>query len=447
MNAKERRRLTEFSRVKEGLISVAEAACRLGLSERQGRRLWKRYRQKGDAGLVHGLRGKAGNACRGQLRERIVAVYRQKYPGFGAAHATDMFAEKGLKVPRTTLWRWLSQEHLIVKTRRVKKHRCRRERRGCVGELVQMDGSTHRWLGPDHPPCVLFVMIDDATSRVFARFYESEDTASAFDLLGRYVKAHGLPGDLYVDKDSIYRVNDVEARQKCRQAGKKPPLTQFGRAMEALGVGIIAADSPQAKGRVERVNGTLQDRLVKELSLAGITSIAHANRFLENHYLPRFNHRFAIAPARGINAHRKVPAGMLLEDVLCLQEPRTVGEDWCIRLVNRILQIDRKHAALSLAGRKIQVLVRADSTLKLVYQRQTLTWREVAARPVKLPEEMLLVAPRTPWRPAANHPWREPLTSPATRRDRGEVKPAPLQSDSLRSPSFHSAGLTSPSGG
>src|ERR1035437_534508 len=447
MNVRERRRLTEFSRVKDKLISVSEAARRLGLSERQGRRLWKKYLREGDAGLIHGLRGKSGNACKAQLREKALALYRQKYLGFGAAHAADMLGRQRLKIERTTLWRWLSGEHLIVKTRRVKKHRCRRERRSCVGELIQMDGSTHLWLGKDHPSCVLFVMIDDATSRIFARFYESDDTASAFDLFGRYVRAHGLPQVLYVDKDSIYRVNDAEARQKCRQAGKKPPLTQFGRAMESLGVEIIAAHSPQAKGRVERVNGTLQDRLVKELALSGVASIPAANRFLEQHYLQAFNDRFQVPPARGVNVHRKVTAGINLEDVLCVQELRTVGEDWCIRVSNRILQIDKKHAALSLAGRKIQVLMRADATLKLLYQGISLSWREVAGRPVKQPEKTMVLAPQTPWRPAANHPWQVPVIPRYLHRDRGEVKPTPLQSGSLRSPSFRSAGLTSHPGG
>lgn len=434
MNSRERRRLAEFSRVKDGQISVAEVARRLGLSERQARRIWRKYRQEGDRALVHGLKGRPGNAGRDGLRKKALELYRQKYLGFGAAHAAEMLAGSKLKVPRTTLWRWLSEEHLIVKGRRVKKHRIRRKRRACVGELVQMDGSTHRWLGEDRPACVLFVMIDDASSRVFARFYESEDTASAFDLFGRYVKVHGLPEALYVDKDSIYRVNDQEAREKCRQAGKKPPLTQFGRAMETLGVRIIAADSPQAKGRVERVNGTLQDRLVKEMKLAGITTIAQANAFLESRYLRAFNDRFAVPPERGINAHRKVPRTMVLEDVLCIQELRTVGEDWCIRVANRILQIDRRHERLALAGRKVQVLMRADGTLRLLYGETSLSWKEVSSRPTKLPERTLIAAPRTPWRPSRHHPWQSPIIPPTLRRDRGEVKPVPFQSASLRSP-------------
>ena len=173
---------------------------------------------------------------------------------------------------------------------------------------------------------------------------------------------------------------------------------------------------------MERVNGTLQDRLVKELALAGITSIAAANGFLDAHYLQAFNDKFAIPPVRGINAHRTVPAGMLLEDVLCLQESRTVGEDWCIRLANRILQIDKKHAAWSLAGRKIQVLVRADGTLKLTHQEKTLHWKEVARRPVKRPEALLGRWHRElPGSLRPIIPRREPIISPATRRDRSEV--------------------------
>jgi len=198
-----------------------------------------------------------------------------------------------------------------------------------------------------------------------------------------------------------------EARDKAKQAEKKPPLTQFGRAMQTLNVEIIAANSPQAKGRVERFNGTLQDRLVKELKLAGITTIAAANRFLETHYLKAFNDRFAVVPASGINAHQKLPVGVVLADVLCHQEPRTVGEDWCVRVQSRILQIDRRHAGLSLAGRKIQVLMPVEGNLKLMYQGQTLACKELAVRPIKLPEKSVAAPPRTPWKPDVNHAWRQ----------------------------------------
>ena len=279
MSARERRRLTEFSRVKDQLCSVAEAARRLQLSERQGRRLWAQYQLKQDAGLVHGLRGKPGNAAKTELRIKALALYRRRYLEFGAAHAADLMArDEKCVVSRKTFWRWLKAEGLVVKSRKVRKHRSRRERRSRVGELVQMDGSTHAWFGNDISSCVLFVMIDDASSRLFARFYATEDTLAAFDLFGRYVKRQGLPEALYVDHDSICVVNDEDLRKACQEAGKPEPLTQFGRAMKALEAAIICADSPQAKGRVERSNGTLQDRLVKELKLAGITTIPAAPR-------------------------------------------------------------------------------------------------------------------------------------------------------------------------
>ncbi|MHB1158607.1 MAG: helix-turn-helix domain-containing protein [Phycisphaerales bacterium] len=250
MNERERRRLEMFSQVKAGRVSVAEAGRRLGISERQARRLWRRYLEAGDGGLVHGLRGRAGNAGKGRLRARALALYAERYRGLGVAHAAELLAlEQQVSVSRQTLWRWLSEAGGVVRRRKVSRHRIRRPRKSCVGELVQMDGSTHAWFGSACGPCVLFVMIDDAGSRVFARFYTSEDTASAFDLFGRYIRRYGLPAALYVDRDSIYRVNDEPAREHANQAGKRPPLTQFGRAMDELGVTLFFARSPQAKGR------------------------------------------------------------------------------------------------------------------------------------------------------------------------------------------------------
>jgi transposase len=455
MSANERRRLAEFSRVKDGLSSVAEAARQLRLSERQGRRLWAQYRRKGDAGLIHGLRGKPGNAGQAQGRAQVLALYRRKYLEFGPAHAADMMARQEKRVvSRKTLWRWLKAEGLVVDRRKVRQHRSRRPRRPCVGELVQMDGSTHAWFGTDISPCVLFVMIDDASSHLHARFYETEDTRAAFDLFGHYVRRHGLPRALYVDFDSIYVVNDAPAREACQEAGRPEPLTQFGRAMQTLGVAIIGAHSPQAKGRVERANGTLQDRLVKELKLAGITTLAAANAFLEK-FLEDYNERFSQPPASGINVHRHVPPGLRLAEVLCPQEQRVVGEDWCVRYENRILQIAKRHEALALAGRKILVLSRADGTLKLVRGDKVLVWQEVATRPTQPTPRKPIRYTQTPWRPGPDHPWKRPAitppptvtappAAPSPKFFRGVVKPVSLQSVSLRSPAFRSTGLTTP---
>jgi len=456
MSVGERRRLVVLSQVKKKAISVAEAARSLGLSERHGRRLWKRYLQQGDKGLIHGLRGQPGNAGHATLRAKVLAVYSQKYAACNAAHAAVLLqSREKLAVSRKTLWRWLKSQGWVVQPRRCKPHRRRRERRACTGELVQMDGSTHRWFGQDLPECVLFVMIDDATGRVWARFYETEDTAAAFDLFGRYVRRHGLPGSLYVDHDSIYVVNESAVQAQRRQAANKPALTQFGRAMQELSVGIIAANSPQAKGRVERVNRTLQDRLVKELALAqtpagrGIRDIPAANRFLEQTFLKAFNREFGQIPARGINVHHKVPAQVKLAEVLCHKESRTLGQDWCVQYAGRILQIDSRHAALALAGTRIDVLEQPGGTLKLLRQGQPLAFTEVATRPPKMPQRKGVpastLASRTPWRPGPSHPWKRALPapselSPAARNAPGAkifggvVKPVPLRSDSLRSP-------------
>jgi transposase len=407
MSVSERRRLAVFSGVKEKAISVAQAGRILGLSERQARRLWKRYRQKGDAGLIHGLRGRKGNAAHGELRGQVLAACRERYAGFSCSHARDFLAKDKLKVARTTCWRWMKADGLVASPRRVKPHRRRRQRRGCVGELIQMDGSTHAWFGPHVPHAVLFVMIDDASSQVFARFYASEETATAFDLFGRYLKHHGLPLALYVDCDSIYRVNDEQARQRARESGRKVPLTQFGRAMEQLGVGMIFAGSPQAKGRVERVNRTFQDRLVKELRLLKITTIDAANRYLEKTFLKSINRLIRRTPASGANVHQALPRQLELRDILCVAQTRTVGQDWCVRLGGRILQVDRRHESLALAGKQIQVLQRADGTVKLMHQGQPLLFSQLASRPVPAAVVQQVPPSPGPQRPAADHAWKQ----------------------------------------
>ena len=455
MSMTERRRLTVFSQVQERAISVAEAGRLLRLSERQAQRLWHRYLEQGDGGLIHGLRGRPGNAAHGELQAQVLAAYRARYGGFSAAHAAEFLAREDLAVPRTTCWRWLKAAGLIANVRKVKVHRQRRERRRALGELLQMDGSTHRWFGPAWPPAVLFVMIDDASSQVFARLYATEDMATAFELFGRYGRRFGLPLALYVDRDSIYKVNDEPALQNARETGRPAPLTQFGRAMRDLGVTMIYARSPQAKGRVERVNRTFQDRLVKEFQMLGITTLEQANAYLEKTFLKTLNDLIHHTPASGANLHQAVPRHVKLEDVLCAIETRTVGQDWCVTYGGRTLQIPPRHTALALAGKKIAVLDRADGTLKLMVQGRSLNFTEVVGRPAKTPAPPRPPARPTPWRPGPDHPWNRPANTPpqvvavapaapSAKIFRGVVKPVPRHSVSLRSPSLRSTALTTP---
>jgi transposase len=440
MSMKERVRLEAFSRVKRGEISVGKAAGLVGLSLRQARRMWRRYQVHGDAGLVHRLRGRPGNAGRAKLREKVLAVCLTKYSDFGSALAAEYLGKSGLEVCRQSLWRWRRQAGQLGAIRRSARHRIRRQRRSCGGELVQMDGSTHDWFEGRRGNCVLFVLVDDASGRLFCRFYESEDTSSAFDIFGQYVRKRGLPAALYVDKDSIYRVNDPMAREQGRQRGKLPQ-TQFGRAMGQLGVELIFANSPQAKGRVERANGILQDRLVKSLRLAGISSLEQANEFLERQFLPEHNRKFGQVAAGQADVHRKLSPGTILAEVLCVQETRTVGRDWCVVYGQQVLQLDKRHEKLALAGRKVTVLALANGQLRLLYRGHRLRWKlfEAGPLPAKASPQPTAPAqptvaqasqPPQPWRPAASHPWRGSF-----------ARAAPLREASLRSASLRCAAL------
>lgn len=394
MSRKERDRLSTLARVKRKELTVVEAAELMGLSLRQARRMWRRFAREGDTGLVHRLRGRAGNRRLDQAtRDRIVKLYEERYWDFGPTLACEKLAEDGLVISPNTLTALLKERELWVRRRRRGKHRSRRERRSCFGSLVQMDGSHHDWFEGRAGRCVLMVMIDDATNRTYARLYPQETTEAAFDMFRRWVSAHGLPRGLYVDQDSIYRdANDPER------------LTQFGRAMSELGVELICAHSPQAKGRVERRNAVFQDRLVKELRLRGISDMRQANDFLEGLFLGDLNRRFSIAPAKSSDLHRPVAAGVMLDEILCHQERRVVGSDWCIRWRNRWLQIDKAHASLSLPRRQVLVKALSDGRLLVEYRGEALRVRELPARPAPVKSKKPVVNNRR-YKPAADHPW------------------------------------------
>lgn len=264
LSARERKRLELLSRVKEGVLKVVQAAELCRLSYRQMKRVWKRYREEGDAGLMHRGRGRGSNRrIDAGYRKKILGRYQERYPDFGPTLACEYLAKEELRVDHETLRRWLLEEGLWQKKRKRQKHRQWRERRAHRGELIQMDGSHHDGFEGRRGWAVLMVMIDDATNRTYARFYESEDTRAAMDIFGRYARRYGLPQALYVDHDSIYEcTREARIDEDLRGEG---PQTQFDRAMKHLAVEVIPANSPQAKGRVERRHGVFQDRLVKAM--------------------------------------------------------------------------------------------------------------------------------------------------------------------------------------
>jgi hypothetical protein len=253
------------------------------------------------------------------------------------------------------------------------------------------------------------VMVDDATNRMSCRFFEEETTRASYDVLEGWIKKHGLPGSLYVDRDSIYRCEGQPSIAE--QLAGKQPQTQFGRAMEALGIKLILANSPQAKGRVERMNGTLQDRLVKELRLAGISDIESANRFLDGKYLRAFHRKFGLAAASPLDAHRKNTKP--LQEVLSWEIERVVQGDWTVTCEGKRYQLDKQHEAMSLVRRKVMVRTLRNGRVQLVYRGQQLKWRALPAggvrkqKPVKQAKAAGKETPKKAEKtPAQNHPWR-----------------------------------------
>jgi transposase len=423
MSQKERQRLEVLNRVQRGELALVKAAELLHLSYRQAKRVYRRWRRQGDRGLAHGLRGRSSNRKTDDAkRQQVLERYRDQYADFGPTLAAEYLAKDGLPVSVETLRRWLLAAGLWQKRRQRSAHRSWRARKDHCGEMVQMDGSHHDWFEGRRDRAVLMVAIDDATNRTYARFFEAETTAAAFETFKRYVNLYGLPRSLYVDKDSIYRPGRDRTVEE--ELADVPATTQFGRAMVQLGVELICAHSPQAKGRVERRNGLFQDRLVKALRLEGISDLARANDYLEQTFLPDLNERFTVVAKQRADLHRRVPPRLALDQVLAFEEERTVQNDWTVRWRNRWFQLTAANGRLGLAGRRVVVREQLDGTIHLLFGGRELEWRELPGRPERpaaaTPTEDDGPPPETgsaAGKPAADHPWRRPF-----KRHRGAAR-------------------------
>ncbi len=372
MSQHERDILKVIHQVLAGTLSQVEAARLLRLSTRQVRRLQRRLADQGDAGVVHRLRGQPSNRrLDPALRRKALAAYRRDYPDFGPTFASEKLAQRGLVVSPETLRQWLLAEGLWQRRRQRDPHRQRRPRRACLGELVQMDTSIHDWTEGRGEPMVLVNMIDDATSRVLCGFYEGETVEAHFDLLGRWLRRYGRPVALYTDRDSIFQ-------HQAKGKGDPDGLTQFGRALRELGIELILARSPQAKGRVERFFETAQDRWVKELRLAGVATRAEANALLQGRLIAEFNRRFAVAPAQGADAHRPLGPGHNLAAILSAQYERVVANDYTVRFESRIYQVG-KPVYPGLRRGRVVIELRLDGTMALRFGGKYLDYQEVPA--------------------------------------------------------------------
>jgi Helix-turn-helix domain len=356
--------------VLEGNRTQVEAARLLGMTPRHVRRLLVRIRRDGPAGLTHGLTGRPSNhTADTELRRRVLKEYRTHFHDFGPTLAAEKLAERGLHLGVETLRGWLIEAGLWQPGGRRPQHRKKRPRRACFGELVQMDTSIHDWTEGRGEPMVLVTMIDDATSRVLSAFYPGEIVEAHFDLLGQWLNRYGRPVALYTDRDSIF-----EYQSKGR--GDPDGLTQFGRALQELGIGLILARSPQAKGRVERFFKTAQDRWVKEMRLAGVCTRAQANVLAQERLIPEFNRRFTVRPASSNDAHRSLAPEHNLAAILSLQHERVVSNDYTVRFEKRVYQID-KPIYPGLRKGRVVIELRLEGTMAIRFQDKYLKFHEV----------------------------------------------------------------------
>ncbi len=406
MSRKERTRLVEMTLVKSSDQTLAAASRRLGLSYRQAQRVLHRFKEEGEKGLVHKSRGRPSNRKKSELlRRKCLAFYRDHLEGFGPTLASEKLAGKGHVIDHETLRRWLLADGQWTVRRRRPKHRRWRPRREHFGSLVQFDASDHDWFGRGERDC-LMGMIDDATGTRRTLMCAKETTADAMRLLWSWIERYGIPRALYTDKKSVY-ATDREPTLEEQLAGEEP-LTVFGRACHRLGIEIITAHSPQAKGRIERCYGVYQDRLVKEIRLQGLRNHAEVNAMLEA-FDEDLNRRFAVEPAAVWDFHRCLPAGVDLADIFVWESTRTVQNDWTIRYQNCWYQIAGPKRRLPPAKSKVSVLRRLDGSLEIVYREHSVDFELLPERPKPVAKAKRATKKST-WRPAEDHPWRRPIS-------------------------------------
>jgi len=384
----------------------------LGLSERQIGRLVSRVRREGNQGIIHRLRGRSSNhQIESDRLEKALRLIGRHYSDFGPTFANEKLRQKHSIVLSTfALRRGMIEAGLWKPGRHKRKHRAWRPRRSCVGVLVQLDGSDHDWFEGRGPRCVLLLFIDDATSRIlYAEFIPVEDTLNLLRVTRSYLLRHGRPASFYVDKDSIYKINRQATVEE--QLRDEQPLTQFTRAMKELDIEVIAAHSPQAKGRVERSFKTHQDRLVKELRLREISTPHEANAFLWKTYIPEHNARFAVEPASPANAHRALLKSHRLDEILSVRSERTLLNDFTLRFQNQFFQILPEQSIRVRPPNKILVETRLDGSTHLRFKDFYLRFKTIPKRPYKPAYEghnqpPAVTRPSKPYKSPKDHPWR-----------------------------------------
>jgi transposase-like protein len=411
MSSRELERVEVMGRLASGDLKLSDAAVMLELSYRQAKRLWRRYRQVGSKGLQHRNAGRQSNHSKPlKLRRRVLNLIKKKYSGcekerFGPTLAAEHLAEEdGIVLDHETLRRWMLAERLWSRQRKRKKHCQRRERKSHFGELVQLDGSFHDWLETRGPRGCLMDMVDDATSTVEARLGKEETIWAAARVLQAWIREYGVPRALYTDWKNVYKRKATPAEQSRGDV----PVTQFGRMCQKLGIRILAANSPQAKGRVERNNGIHQDRLIKKMRRKGIATYEAANEYLENQYLPDHNRRFARAAAKPEDYHGRKPTARELHQIFRLETERTISNDWVVRHDNHYLQLQPGQRRYGPTQSKALVCEWEDGAMEVYYRGERMRFTELQ-EPIRKPAPPLPPAVRAVVvrKAKPDHPWRQ----------------------------------------
>jgi len=409
LSVKEVEKLRIIHKVMDKQIRQVDGARLLDLSDRQVRNIIGKIKVDGDKGIAHGNRGRrASNKIAGELEEKITAIIEQKYADFGPTLASEkLLKHEGIKISHEKLRQIMIEQGLWkVRKRRDRPVYMWRERKAYIGEMVQLDGSHHEWLEERGPKMVFMGYIDDATNRTYGHFYDYEGMYPAMDSMERYIRLYGLPQSLYLDKHSTYktiRQPNLEEELRGQQAA-----TQFERAVGELKIEMIHADSPQAKGRVERLFGTLQDRLIKDMRLAKISSMEEANAFLPG-YLEDYNERFSRPAKRDGDLHRSIPEDVNLREIFCLRGTRTINDGYIIQWKNRLFILDKP--SLTLRRRKVEVREHFDGQITFKYKGNYLDCHEVFEVKPKKQEEARLDVPKprkeSKYHPSSEHPWKK----------------------------------------
>lgn len=405
-------RLRVIHNVLDGKLTWQRASEELDLCIRQIGYLCARVRDKGNRGIIHRLRGKPSNhrLAAGLLDEALRYV-KERYWDFGPTFANEKLLDKHkIKISTSALRKGMIEADIWKPRKQKPKHRAWRPRKERTGMLIQLDGSDHNWFEDRGPKCVLLLYIDDATSRIlYGEFVHVEDTLTLLRATKKYLLICGRPLAFYVDKDTIYRINrQATIEEELRDIN---PLTQFTRAMEELNINVIFANSPQAKGRVERSFQTHQDRLVKELRLAGISTMEEANKFLKTTYIPNHNLKYAVKPNDPTDAHRLLLPSHNLAEILAVRSGRTLMNDWTVRFQNMFFQVLPDQPVSIRPKSKLSVEIQLDGSFHLRFKDRYLKFKKLPERPYRpfyasCKRTSAAQKPLKPYKPPPTHPWK-----------------------------------------